>query len=170
MATSPLGRGNGLVEATGTGQAAAAADDQRGFTLLELVVVLTVAGLILAVALPSFLGRGQPLETRRLVAQLEGDLRQARRAALLSHRGVGVRIDLARRELLSDSGALRRLPAGLDLTLEAARVLQQGAHSGGFWFYPDGSSTGGRLTLSDGRHSYRIEVDWLTGRVASTPL
>ena len=32
-------------------------------------------------------------------------------------------------------------------------------------FYPDGSSTGGRVTLRDEDNGYVVDVDWLTGRI-----
>jgi len=33
-------------------------------------------------------------------------------------------------------------------------------------FNPDGSSTGGRISLADGRRRIGVGVDWLTGRVS----
>jgi general secretion pathway protein H len=32
-------------------------------------------------------------------------------------------------------------------------------------FFPDGTSTGGTITLSQGTHRYYVAVDWLTGQV-----
>ena len=32
-------------------------------------------------------------------------------------------------------------------------------------FFPDGSSTGGRITLRSEVSAYRVDVDWLTGQV-----
>ena len=32
-------------------------------------------------------------------------------------------------------------------------------------FFPDGTSTGGRLTLTQNERKYYVVVDWLTGRV-----
>ena len=37
--------------------------------------------------------------------------------------------------------------------------------TGAIRFFPDGSSTGGRVTLMVGERSYAVDVDWLTGRV-----
>jgi general secretion pathway protein H len=39
-------------------------------------------------------------------------------------------------------------------------------HVGAIRFYPDGGSTGGRVTLSAGERKFDVDVDWLTGRVA----
>ena len=35
-------------------------------------------------------------------------------------------------------------------------------------FYPDGSASGAAITMSQGRSAYRIDVDWLIGRVSVT--
>jgi general secretion pathway protein H len=43
---------------------------------------------------------------------------------------------------------------------------QQGPGGGAIRFNPDGSSTGGRISLSDGGRRIAVGVDWLTGRVA----
>ena len=32
-------------------------------------------------------------------------------------------------------------------------------------FFPDGSSTGGRVTLTSDERLYHVDVDWLTGQV-----
>ena len=32
-------------------------------------------------------------------------------------------------------------------------------------YFPDGSSSGGNITLSEARRSSRVDVDWLTGAV-----
>ena len=37
---------------------------------------------------------------------------------------------------------------------------------GAIRFYPDGSSTGGRITVSSGERKFLVDVDWLTGRVS----
>jgi general secretion pathway protein H len=144
------------------------ADSRRsGFTLLELIVVLTVIGVVLAVNVPSLFASGRGLDTRRAVTFLANDLRQAQRHAVTAATGAGVEFDLARRQVRSGS-ATRALPAGLSISVTAARSQAAGDRAGGIWFYPDGSSTGGRVTLADGRKTYWIDIDWITGRVATS--
>jgi general secretion pathway protein H len=36
---------------------------------------------------------------------------------------------------------------------------------GSIRFFPDGSSTGGRISLSSGKSIHTVVVDWLTGHV-----
>jgi general secretion pathway protein H len=38
-------------------------------------------------------------------------------------------------------------------------------HSGRIRFFPDGSSTGGRITLRAGQRQWHVNVSWLTGEV-----
>ena len=62
------------------------------------------------------------------------------------------------------------MPAGIDLELlTVATELGGGGARGGIRFFPDGSSTGGRVTLSHGSRQYFVDVDWLTGRVSVFP-
>jgi len=57
------------------------------------------------------------------------------------------------------------LPGGLDLELVAAEEEMQGEQVGAIRFYPDGSSSGGRVILKRGDGGYQVGVNWLTGRI-----
>ncbi|NBC88790.1 MAG: hypothetical protein GVX90_04750 [Alphaproteobacteria bacterium] len=49
--------------------------------------------------------------------------------------------------------------------LTAAEDVSEETRRARFRFFPDGSATGGRITLSRDERQYRIDIDWLTGRV-----
>ena len=59
-----------------------------------------------------------------------------------------------------------RCRAGLELKLFTAQSDIISEHRGAIRFYPDGGSTGGRVTLAAGERKFEVDVDWLTGRVA----
>ena len=40
-------------------------------------------------------------------------------------------------------------------------------HEGAIRFYPDGSSSGGRISLRHGARATVIDVNWLTGKITS---
>jgi general secretion pathway protein H len=51
------------------------------------------------------------------------------------------------------------------MTLEAASSEQVGESRARIRFFPNGASTGGRITLDRAGNRYHVEVDWLYGRV-----
>jgi len=59
-----------------------------------------------------------------------------------------------------------RLPKGLRLSITSAKEDRPNDHTGRIRFFPDGSSTGGRITLQSGRREWHVNVSWLTGDVA----
>lgn len=120
---------------------------EAGFTLVELLVALTLVALLAAVALPRVQALLVPSieQTTRRVALA---VRDQRTAAMLSGRMV----------VVTGAALVPLLPAGT--VVEAAEPAEPG-----ILFFPNGSSSGGRIVLAawDGRRA--VEVDWLTGRV-----
>ena len=57
------------------------------------------------------------------------------------------------------------LPRELELKLYTAQQEVASERKGAIRFYPDGSSTGGRITVASGERKFLVDVDWLTGRV-----
>jgi general secretion pathway protein H len=57
------------------------------------------------------------------------------------------------------------LPRGLRLSITSAKEDQPNDHTGRIRFFPDGSSTGGRITLQNGKRQWHVNVSWLTGEV-----
>jgi|WetSurMetagenome_2_1015567.scaffolds.fasta_scaffold439744_2 prepilin-type N-terminal cleavage/methylation domain-containing protein len=62
----------------------------RGFSLIELMIVMTVIGIVLAMATPGFLRFGDTLASRHSRVQLLEDLRLARQLAITRHSAVVV--------------------------------------------------------------------------------
>lgn len=58
-----------------------------------------------------------------------------------------------------------RLPKGLDLSVTSATVDQSGGEIARIRFFPDGSSSGGRITLRSGQREWHVNVSWLTGAI-----
>lgn len=57
------------------------------------------------------------------------------------------------------------IPEDIELTIVTAESEIFGQGLAGIRFYPDGSSTGGRVTLERGDNKWQIDINWLTGLV-----
>jgi general secretion pathway protein H len=140
--------------------------DDAGFTLLEVIVVLAILGFGLALIAGYKPPWSSGLGVRGTAAQLASGLRLARSEAILQNGPVALEIDLARHLFRVGTGAARALPAELIIALLTVSGERRDATTGDIRFYPDGSSTGGRISLSDRGQKLAVGVDWLTGRVS----
>jgi general secretion pathway protein H len=134
--------------------------DERGFSLLELIVVLAIMALA-AVALVPITGsasRGITIDAAARAVAVE--LRAARSAAIYANRETDFTIDAAARRYWSDAAPRQQaLPDGI-----TAAVAPGERSRGSIRFYPDGSASGGAILLTGPQRTARIEVDALTGR------
>lgn len=140
---------------------------QHGFTLLELLVVLVIAVLLVAVVPPLISGMSGATELRSAARQLAAGLRFARNEAVTRQREAVLTLDLSKHRF-AVSGDPREiaLPESLSLHLYTAQSELLDQATGNIRFFPDGSSTGGAVTVSGPKLAYRVNVDWLTGAIA----
>jgi general secretion pathway protein H len=120
--------------------------------LIELLVVLTIVALLAAVALPQARGL------------LRADIDRATRTVALAIRD--------QRSTAMRSGAMADVTAAAILPLLPAgtELAEDGLGAGGLKFFPNGTSTGGRVVLAAGDGRRAVNIDWLTGRVTVTRL
>jgi general secretion pathway protein H len=141
----------------------------RGFTLIEimLVLVIGVAAYLLILVVPA---RGASSADLKAAARsLAAGLRQAQTIAMATKRDTALTLDLDTREFtVTGDGTIRQVGKDLELKLFTAQSEATSEKRGAIRFYPDGSSTGGRITVAAGERKYLVDVDWLTGRVAIT--
>ncbi len=98
----------------------------RGFTLIEMLVVLSIVGLLLAISVPSTLSIANGLELSQTAATVAGKLQSARHHALASNHPVEVRFYQLSGDLpggQSRLGALRTFAQEQDGTLRPLEAL-----------------------------------------------
>lgn len=140
----------------------------RGFTLIELSVVLFILVLGLGVVGINIASGSHSAQLKAAARDIVSALRYARGQALISGQEVSVAINLGDNSYFISSRAKEyRLPGDIELTLVIAQDEFDADEVGQIRFYPDGSSSGGRITLEWGQSSYRIDVNWLSGKVDS---
>ena len=141
----------------------------RGFTLLEVLVVLVLMGLAYAMAMPMIGSGAATLELKSTTRQLAAGLRKARGNAITQRRETVLTLDVGKRRFaLTGDPKEHALPARVEISLLTARSEQLEDQIGNIRFFPDGTSTGGKITLSVGETRQALNIDWLTGKVVVT--
>ena len=138
----------------------------NGFTLLELLVVLFIMILgfsIVGINLSSGDGRAAlKVAARDMVSAL----RYTRGQALMSHQVAIMSVDLSENTYtVSDRAKQYLIPKAIVLTVVTAQSELSGNGIANIRFFPDGSSTGGRITLEKGKLANEININWLTGQI-----
>ncbi len=139
---------------------------QRGFTLVELLVVLLIMGMLLTLA-PAAFQRVMPgMQLKAAAREVAAVFREARSLAIRDNRETTVVIDTeARAYRLSAAKRAHQLDKSLGVELITAVSERLDQAAGRIRFFPDGTSTGGRVKFSCGERAYYVVVDWLSGRV-----
>ncbi len=114
-----------------------------GFTLMEMIVVIAVLGLVLGVLSAFAPPRSHWLQTVAAGDAVAADMRGAQARAISTGAPVAWRAPTE--------------PAWMNMTVTAP--------PGGIVFEPDGSATGGGVTLTSGGRQVVVTADWLTGRI-----
>lgn len=139
---------------------------QRGYTLLELLVVLVIATLLLGLVVPRFFAALPGVELKTSVQQIAALLRQARSQAIAENREVIVVYDPEQRGIrLQDSSRLLRWSESVQMNWQPGGRMLFEEQEKGISFFPDGSSSGGVAGLKTKSQQYQITIQWLTGRV-----
>src|SRR3954464_14619370 len=137
-----------------------------GFTLLELIVVLAIGAIIYSLLLGTPFGTASTGDLKAAARTLASGLRQAQTMAITSRRDATMTLDVESREFRVADLEPHHVSDKVELKLYTAQSEVVNERLGSIRFYPDGSSTGGRITVASGERKYLVDVDWITGRVS----
>ncbi len=141
--------------------------NQRGFTLLELILVLTLAGLVLG--LSSFLVVGQALPSARFnatIRELSAALREARTLARVNGEKQTLVINLDTRTFGIEGRKARAVPENTGILIRdpIAGEIRRGEYR--IFFTPSGASESGTIVMWTNKRSVSIQADPIVGSVA----
>lgn len=138
----------------------------RGFTLFEMLAVILLIGIAAAaVSIPVTQG----LASARVSAasgELAASLRWTRAQSIVHGESLALEVDTSASTYHAPGKPVVRLPKGMRVSITSAHEDQANATTGRIRFFPDGSSTGGRVTLKRGDREWHVNVAWLTGAVS----
>lgn len=137
-----------------------------GFTLIELLVVIVIMlGILLLV--PPFFSEGvSGTELKAAARKVAAGLRKVHAQAVTQKQEAALTLNVEERRFeLTGDKRVYQLPQKIDISLYTAQSELSKDKTGAIRFFPDGSSTGGRVTLAAGERKYLVDVNWLTGRV-----
>jgi general secretion pathway protein H len=138
----------------------------RGFTLIELLVVLLLIGAAYGLV-GARLDNNGAVELKSATRQLAAGLRKTRGLAISERRDAAMTIDVEARDFaVGDDPKRYALPKTLDISVFTAQNELQDRQQAAIRFFPDGGSTGGRVTLKQAGRERAVDVDWLTGQVS----
>lgn len=131
--------------------------------------MLAIAAMLMAIGMPALFGGRSGADQKSAVKSIALGLKKARNAALISGRETTFTLDVEGRAYKVGGDRSARLPPDVSLVLRTAESEAQSDKIGAIRFYPDGSSTGGSVSISpEGATEVhtRVSVDWLTGRIS----
>lgn len=106
-------------------------------------------------------------ELKASARQLAAGLRKARSDAVAQRRETVLTVDVEGHQFrLSGDQRIYRLPKSVDVKLFTAESELVNGSSGSIRFFPDGGSTGGRVTVSARERKYDVDINWLTGQIS----
>ncbi|HXO69424.1 MAG TPA: GspH/FimT family pseudopilin [Bradyrhizobium sp.] len=138
---------------------------EAGFTLIEMLVVVAVLALTATFAMPLLSGGSEGFRLEMASSELAAAFRVTRSQAITRNIETALMIDVDRRTFSSAAVRQRPFAPDIEAKLTFASGIRSASSDGGFKFFPDGSSTGGDVTLSLRGKQTKLCVDWLTGEV-----
>jgi len=146
---------------------------RRGFTLIEIMVVVAIMGLVMAMGVPSMLASFKKQGMRKAINDLDDVFWQARSQAVMQNRTVAVTYHASDRSFGTDSGgegsvagkvSSSILPEGVELKMLFIN-LKDFTDSDPAWvyFYPDGTSDEMTIVLRCEDDFKKITLEYSTG-------
>ena len=149
-----------------------------GFTLIELTVVLVIAGLLFAISVPNFSKLSDSRDYREAVREVVSAANSARLRAVQTNQSVDLIFEPDQKRLAvvlagerPGEGSFVRLPESLEISVTSASALSPASGVSVIRFYPAGGASGGDIELiRESGAGTLIQVGWLLADVRQSPI
>jgi general secretion pathway protein H len=137
----------------------------EGFTFIEMLVVLGLMAVLISISLPYSTTSGEARELDTFSQFVTLKLRETRYSAIWANKERKIIFDL-KKGLVAQTEPERiyPLPKGSSFKIVTAEneVI---ADFAAIRFFPDGGSTGGKITIFKGNTKREVAINWLTGAI-----
>jgi len=136
-------------------------DDQRGFTLAELITIVAIVGIASAAAFPMFTSFLQAMQTKGAAQELATVLQQARELAISRNTSYTVQIDVPGNRLCFGDGVnCNWVGPGTDAQgyRRLSNQAQLAAVNANPVFNPLGTAGGGTITVQNAQGTSALDV------------
>lgn len=135
-----------------------------GFTLIEMLAVIVLIAIGVTLTAVALRGRSRG-DLQAAAQQVAAGLRNTRTRAMATGQPQWFSVDLRAHTFAAPGRTPRSLPSGTTLEVTSAASAATPGSVARIGYFPDGSSSGGDITLDRDRRTVRVDVDWLTGAV-----
>lgn len=137
-----------------------------GFTLIEILVVISLVAGLTVILMMSMNGGMNGLRLRSEAKTIASELRRARSQAISTGTVQKFRIVPDDRTWTGAKGRSGEISKPLVVSFTGVRQVLERDGEGVILFFEDGASTGGRIQLKHERAAWNVDVAWLTGEVS----
>lgn len=145
--------------------------ENAGFTLLEMLVVMSVIGLAAYVSFVSLRLLSDRVDLKEINAGIARMAQLARLAAINENSQAELLFDLDSGTVTLKGARPFYLPNSIQAEVLTGAELVRAEHMASIIFLPDGSSSGGEVRLSNAvGNSSTLRINWLTGVASIRPV
>lgn len=138
----------------------------EGFTLIEMMIVIAISAIVLATLVPNFAPAIERAKLNAASRDVVSALRHCRGYAMIKGEDALFEINTINHTYrISGRNKLYHIPESIQLGLFTTTTETLDEGTGRIRFFPDGSATGGRVTLIGQNQTLVIDINWLTGEI-----